>query len=193
MRWIVVDGIDGSGKSTQARWIREYYEKDGQSVVLFIHPSSRWMGRMTRRALLGHGKMMRLVASVFFMLDVLLSLSSLKRSGDCHDTVIFVRYVMATAYLPSRLSRRGYAFFSKVLPVPRRKLLVDIDPSIALRRISLRDHGREMFENLPSLIRIRERMLDLAGEAWEVIDNSGTEEDSLSRLRSIMNEWDEGG
>lgn len=148
---------------------------------------------MTRRALQGKGGAMRAVASVLFILDVLFSLSALKRySSDC-DTLIFVRYIMATAYLPGRLSRLGYDFFFRLLPVPSRLLLVDIQPETALRRIAHRDHQREMFENLPSLIQARDKTLELAGEDWRIVDNNDDEETSRKRLEAILDGWDRSG
>ncbi|MBM4237552.1 MAG: thymidylate kinase, partial [Euryarchaeota archaeon] len=105
MRWIVVDGIDGSGKTTHAFWIKEHYEGRGASVAVFIHPSGRLLGRISRRSLQGSGKAMQTMAAVFFLLDVLNSLRLMRRQGS--DVVIFVRYLMATAYLPGRLARIG--------------------------------------------------------------------------------------
>ena len=122
-RWIVVDGLDGSGKNTVASWIREHYEDQGGRVVVRVHPSERWAGRMARKALQSKGLLMYLISTMFFVLDVLLSVTRLRRDLRENDVVIFVRYMMATAYLPRRYARAGYHLFSKVLPVPRRLLL----------------------------------------------------------------------
>jgi dTMP kinase len=40
MRFIIVDGLDGSGKTTQARLIEKKYHSRGESVILREHPSS---------------------------------------------------------------------------------------------------------------------------------------------------------
>ena len=98
MELIVVDGIDGSGKSTVAQWIAEHYRSRGESVLVRSHPSDSLLGRLSRRSLTSEGKLMRAVATIFFILDVLDSLRRL-RSWKGYDKVIFVRYVMATAYL----------------------------------------------------------------------------------------------
>lgn len=190
MRWIVVDGIDGSGKTTFANWIKEYYELLGESTAIFVHPSTRFFGRISRTALRGSGKLMKTVAGTFFILDVLGSLRKMGRIVGRHENVVFVRYLMATAYLPARLARLGYDFFAALLPVPDRLILVDIEPVTAHMRISKRREEREMFETVPDLTRIRRKMLAIADESWTIIDNSGSGVESKRSLIETLARWD---
>lgn len=189
MELIIVDGIDGSGKSTVAEWIAEHYRSRGQKVLVRQHPSDSFCGRLSRRSLTSEGKLMRTVATVFFILDVLNSLRRLRGWND-HDKVIFVRYVMATAYLPTPLYRHGYKFFCKILPIPERLLLVDVTPECALRRIEEREHEREMFENLRSLEKVRGKVLDLSTHGWKVLNNCGTVAETRAQLDAVLVDWD---
>lgn len=189
MELIVVDGIDGSGKSTVAQWIAEHYRSRGESVLVRSHPSDSLLGRLSRRSLTSEGKLMRAVATIFFILDVLDSLRRL-RSWKGYDKVIFVRYVMATAYLPGGLHHQGYKFFCKVLPIPQRLLLVDATPECALRRIEEREHEREMFENMESLRKVRGKVLELAENGWRVLDNCGPTGETRKRLDEVLVYWD---
>jgi dTMP kinase len=190
MRWIVVDGIDGSGKSTYAGIIQKYYQDRGEKVVVHVHPSSRWPGRICRKALESRGLPMHAVAAVFFMADVLISLVSVRKEAMRYDTVIYVRYVLAAAYLPDRLARPGYRFLSKLLPLPERLVLIDIDPDVANERISSRDQMKEMFEDPTNLRRAREKLLRLASGEWSIIDNSRTLENGKESLLSLLEGWD---
>ncbi|TFG57464.1 MAG: thymidylate kinase [Methanomassiliicoccus sp.] len=189
MEMIVVDGIDGSGKSTVAGWIAEHYRERGEKVLIRSHPSDSWFGRLSRRSLTAEGKLMRLVATIFFILDVLNSLRLLRRWHG-YDKVIFVRYLMATAYLPSGLHQYGYSFFCKILPIPNRLLLVDTTPECALKRIEDRAHDREMFENLISLNKVRAKVLELSVDGWIVLDNSSSSENTRSQLSQVLSSWD---
>ena len=189
MKLIIVDGIDGSGKSTVASWIAEHYASRGERVMVRSHPSDSFLGRLSRRSLTSRGKMMRAVATLFFILDVLDSLRRL-RGWRSYDKVIFVRYVMATAYLPAGLHHQGYEFFCKVLPIPPRLLLVDTTPECALRRIEEREHEREMFENMESLKKVRGKVLELAGQGWKVLDNSGPANSTQAQLEQVHSFWD---
>lgn len=189
MRFIVVDGIDGSGKSTVADWISCHYTGLGERVRVQNHPSRRLMGRMSARFLRGDGKLMYLLSSAFYILDVISSVIRLPLWKRRYDTVVFVRYLLATAYLPDDLARKAYDAFARVLPVPRRLLLVDVEPERALSRIETRQHEEEMFENLADLVEVRERILSLAA-TWEVLDNNGREGESRQRLHDILAIWD---
>ncbi len=193
MRWIVVDGIDGSGKTTFANWIKEYYELLGESTVIFVHPSTRFFGRISRTALQGSGKLMKTVAGTFFILDVFGSLRNMRRIAGRHENVVFVRYLMATAYLPARLARLGYDLFAHLLPVPDRLILVDVEPATAHMRISERREEREMFETIPDLTRIRKKMKAIADESWMIIDNSGSGVESKRLLIETLARWDSQG
>jgi dTMP kinase len=190
MRWIVVEGIDGSGKNTMAHWIVEHYQSRGEKVLIRPHPSERWTGRVTRRFLEGRGRMRRTGASVFYILDVLGSLRRLKRDRRHYGTIVFVRYLLGTAYLPEQLVGPSHALFSHLLPVPRRLLLVDIDSAVASDRIKARMEPREMFENPESLGKARRRMRMLAGEDWAVIDNGQGRDAARSALEALLERWD---
>ena len=132
---------------------------------------------------------MYLLSSAFYMFDVLGSVVRLPLWRRRYDTVVFVRYLLATAYLPDRLAHLAYDIFASVLPVPECLLLVDVEPENALRRIESRQHEEEMFENLPALVIVRERVLSLA-TTWEVLDNNGCESGSRRRLDEILERWD---
>jgi len=190
MRWIVVDGIDGSGKSTCAGWISDYYQTKGEKVLLRMHPTSGWTGRMTRQALEGRGKLMRLLATIFFILDVLNSLRTLRRDSLRYGTVIYVRYIMGAAYLPDRLAKQGYDVISKLLPLPQRLLLVDLDPKTAAHRIGERMERTEMFEDMDNLDKTRKKVLRLAENGWTVLNNNVTAEESQAALVKILEGWD---
>ncbi len=189
MELIVVDGIDGSGKSTVAEWIAVHYRTRGEKVLVRTHPSDSLFGRLSRRSLTAEGKLMRTVATIFFILDVLNSLRRL-RGWKEQDKVIFVRYVMATAYLPASLYVAGYEFFCKVLPIPEKLLLVDVSPECALHRIEEREHEREMFENLEALEKVRGKVLDLAARGWRVLDNCGPVDETRAQLAEVLSDWD---
>ncbi len=192
MLWIAVEGIDGSGKTSVGRWIQEHYEAEGRRVLVQVHPSDRLLGRGARRALQSSGPLMYAVSIALYMLDILGSLRRMRRWRQEYDAVVFVRYLMAAAYLPRRYAQLTYRFVSRLLPPPDRMLLVDIEPTLAVHRIAQRDDRMEMFENLPSLTMVRETELWLARDEWSVIDNSGSEAETRAKLDAILYRWERG-
>lgn len=187
---IAVDGLDGCGKDTYAERIKALLEARGETVVVVSHPSSRVFGRLSKAALAKSGHAPRALASLFYTLDVLMSVAWYRDRTE--DTVIFVRYLLGTAYLPKPLARHGYRFFRKLLPFPDLALFIDIDPAVALRRIEERDHTREMFETLHKLVEVREVARSLTDSEWATLDNSEDGEAPLSRLPEILRAYGRG-
>ncbi|MFO7677807.1 MAG: thymidylate kinase [Thermoplasmatota archaeon] len=188
MRLIVVDGLDGVGKDTHALLIRKRYEDKGERVVLRSHPESdNYFGRKAKKALLGAGKINRLIASIFYALDVLRSLRLYYRP-DQYDTIIIVRYLMGTAYLPRSLGQFTYSIFKKFVPTSDYMFFLDAEPEELLQRISLRSE-KEMFETHEALVRVRKKAIDLA-KGWNIIDTMQPIEDTFSRIEKVLDVLD---
>jgi dTMP kinase len=169
VRFIAIDGLDGSGKDTQALKLKEHLEGKGERVVLRIHPSQdNAFGRLSKKALTKGGKVQRIAATLFYGLDVVRSVVLYGR-GD--GTVIFVRYTMACAYLPRPLIKPVYAIVNTVLPKSGEMFFLDVTPEEALRRVRQRGEAQEMFETLPHLEKARARALLIASH-WQVVDGN---------------------
>jgi len=132
---------------------------------------------------------MFVISTAFYVLDVLISVAKVRTEFRRYDDLVFVRYLMGTAYLPKRFAKQGYDVFSKLLPVPERLLLADIDPEKALQRIASREDREEMFENLPSLKKGREKILMLS-DGWVILDNNGDEAVTRQQLDTQLDRWD---
>lgn len=168
--FIILDGLDGSGKSTQAILLRNYLLKEGKTVILRTHPSrDNFFGRLCRGYLLLSGTSAHMAASLFFFLDVVRSV--LLYRWKKVDAVIFVRYLMGTAYLPKPLHKFVYLFFLKTMPLSIYMYFLDTSPDEAFQRIDRKRTQKEMFESLENLIMVREKVMDLAQLAeWNIID-----------------------
>ena len=54
MRLIIIDGLDGVGKDTHAKLIKDRYEQMGENVIIRSHPEAdNFFGKKTKEALLG--------------------------------------------------------------------------------------------------------------------------------------------
>jgi dTMP kinase len=184
MRLIIVDGLDGVGKDTHALLIKEHYEKKGEIVIIRSHPESdNFYGMKSKKALLGKGKINRLVASVFYALDVLRSLRRYYREPRC-DTLILVRYLMGTAYLPMGLAQFAYGVFERFVPTSDYMFFLDATPEELLERIKLRKE-KEMFETYDELVRVREKAINMA-RGWYIIDTAQSIEDTFSCIEDVL-------
>ncbi|MDI6882229.1 MAG: thymidylate kinase [Methanothermobacter sp.] len=192
MRFIVIDGLDGAGKDTHAKLIKKRYESMGEKVIFRSHPEDdNPYGRKAKKALLKGGKINHLKASVYYALDVIRSLRLYYWSNPGADTIIFVRYLMGVAYLPSTLARILYHIFSLVLPTTEYMFFLDVPPQESLKRLQRREE-HEMFENLEDLKRVREKALKLA-ENWHIINTEDPITDVQKRINRILDKLDQRG
>jgi dTMP kinase len=188
MRLIIVDGLDGVGKDTHGRLIAEYYKDDGEQVILRSHPAvDNYFGRKAKEALLHPGKMNKIKASVFYMLDVLRSIRKYYRP-DKKGTLIMVRYLMGTAYLPRKIVRFGYSFFEHFVPISPYMFFLDAPSEEILNRIRERAE-HEIFETYDALEKVRKKAMLLL-DNWYVIDTSGSVDDTFAAICLILEELD---
>lgn len=159
-------------------------ESRGERVTVISHPSKRYLGRLSKRALEGSGPVARSFATFFFTLDVLESVRWYKRQKE--GTAIFVRYLLGTAYLPQSLASIGYSVFRKLLPFPDMAFFIDIEPDVALRRIKSRGHAPEMFETRSKLEGVRRVAKKLVRDEWIEIDNSVDGEAPFRLVENIL-------
>ncbi len=186
MRFIVLDGLDASGKDTHARMIKERYEDAGEDVILRSHPTcDNPFGFKAKEALLGTGKKDKVRASYYYAADVF---RSLKKYHGKADTLIFVRYLCGVAYLPSPLHRTLYDLFYGVLPTTDYMFFLDVHPKESMKRINDRSQV-EIFENLSSLKKVRKKALGLVDD-WFIIDTNQSIYKAQNDINCILDTLD---
>ena len=169
MKFIVIDGLDGSGKDTQISLLADAYRKEGKNVVVRSHPcDDNRYGRKSKEALLKTGKVNRIKATVYFGLDAIRSVRMYSHDESI-DVLIFSRYILAVMYLPDGINTLVYKIVCAVLPTSDYMFFLDVSPEESLRRIGSRDEDTEMFENYDSLKKTRERSKKFTYN-WNVID-----------------------
>jgi len=188
MKLIIVDGLDGVGKDTQASLIKKKYEKLGKKVIIRSHPESdNFFGRKAKKALIGKGKLNKLKASFFYMTDVLRSIKKYYKKKD-FDIIIMVRYLVGTAYLPKKFAEIGYKVFENFVPTSEYMFFLDASPEVLAKRVENRKE-KEMFETLEEFQNVRKKALNIVRK-WHIIDISGSIEDSFSKIEKILDKLD---
>lgn len=184
MRFIIIDGLDGVGKDTHAQWVKERYEKMGEKVILRSHPASdNFFGKKAKKALLGRGKINKIKASVYYMLDVLHSIKKYYHKQK-HDTIIMVRYLIGTAYLPEKLAKKAYRFFYNFVPISDYMIFLDASPEEVIKRFKKRNE-KEMFENFEAVVKVRKKALNLV-KNWYIVDTSGSIKHTADQIEKIL-------
>ena len=192
MTWYVVDGMDGSGKSTVGHLIEEKMQQKDRRVLFLEHPNdSCRSGRLAHKYLLKNGKIAMLLSTTFYIFNVIHSLRFKRKHRKEYDDVVFVRYNMAVAYLPKCLIKAGYRFISFIFPKPDVSIFVDIQPEVAMERILSRGGELEMFETEEKLRKTRDKMLVISS-GWIVVDNTHGPEQTRESVEWILSELGKG-
>jgi len=188
MRLIIIDGLDGSGKDTQAQLIKTKYEKKGERVCIRSHPESdNFFGKKAKKALLEKRKINKIKASIFYMMDVLRSIRKYHRK-EKYDTIIMVRYLVGTAYLPKKLVKVGYRFFENFVPTSDYMFFLDAAPDVLAKRVEGRSN-REIFETFEGFVNVRNKALSVVHD-WIIIDASDPIEDVFSKIEGVLDTID---
>ncbi len=169
-RFVVIDGLDASGKSTQAEMLAEHIRASGKTCIMRSHPSEdNFFGVKGREYLFLEGRKAHIAASLFYLVDVMRSITLY--AWRRVDYVIFVRYLMGTAYLPAPAHRLAYVFFSKIVPTKGSLIFLNVSPAEAFRRVVQNRAKTERFETMDELSKTADKAMDLVSDGkWIIID-----------------------
>ena len=187
-RFIAIDGLDGSGKDTQARLIKEKYEKEG-TVIIRSHPTSdNFFGRKSKSALQSKkSKLNKIIATLCYGADAIRSV--IKYYGKA-DTVIFVRYTLAVSYLKKSISVPVYKLVCFALPVSEYFFYLDVSPEVLMERVKKRNDTAEVFENYDDFVKVRAKAEPVLYN-WHVIPANDSPEEIFKRIENILDELDQ--
>jgi dTMP kinase len=184
--FVVIDGLDASGKSTQAISLRDFLRRRGRTVYLRIHPSNdNFFEVKAKQFLYLKGKSAHFASAFFYMIDVIRSI--LFYIWRKHDYIVFVRYLMGTAYLPTPLDKIAYYFFTFIVPTSDFMFFLDVAPEVAKSRIRQARSKLEMFESLEELKRTRRKALSLALTGrWKILNANKPTEDIEKEIKKAL-------
>ena len=188
--FIVLEGIDGTGKSTQTQRLASYFSALGREVVLSREPTDGPWGKKLRESATT-GRLEPEEELEYFLHDRKehvenLILPSLREG----KVVILDRYYFSTmayqgcrGFDPAEIRRRNEEF----APRPDHLFILDIDVETALQRIGHRGDTANHFEKQDSLQRCRDIFLTLVGESFvHIIPAHGTPDEITLQLIDFL-------
>ena len=99
-----------------------------------------------------------------------------------------VRYLVRTAYLPRKFAEFAYKFFENFVPTSKYMFFLDASPEVLLKRVENRKE-KEMFETLEEFENVRKKAIHLV-KKWNIIDISGSINESVSKIEKILDKLD---
>jgi dTMP kinase len=171
---IVLEGIDGSGKPTQARRLLRRLRRRGRKAVFFREPTRGRWGREIKRLAARAGSLSAEAQLDLFVKDRRENVEkNLKPALAAGRIVVLDRYYFSTiAYQgakgldPARIRRVNEAFAVR----PDLVVILDIDAEAGLGRIAGRRTRDELFERRAYLVRVARIFRGFAGPPFVHID-----------------------
>ena len=186
---IILEGIDGTGKSTQAKRLGAWFEARGREVVLSREPTDGPWGRKLRESA-ATGRLSPEDELEYFLKDRRQHVEEVIQPAlDAGKVVILDRYYFSTmayqgarGFDPAEIRRKNEEF----APRPDLLVILDLDVDTALERIGSRGDTANEFEKRESLQRCREIFLSLADEPFaRVVDSGRSLDDVAAAIREI--------
>lgn len=193
--FIALEGIDGSGKSTQITMLKDYLDSRGRSVYLTREPSDLSIGKTIRRYLTGELKAdNRVIAALFVadrlehILDDREGLLRIKESGKdiiC-DRYYFSSYAYQSVDMPMEWIINANSEAAALLK-PDATVFIDISPQKAMERINANRESAELFETEERLAATRDKYFEAFeklrdSEQVIIVDGDGTPDEVHKRV-----------
>jgi dTMP kinase len=157
--YIVLEGIDGAGKSTQIVALKEWLETSGFEVETIVEPTDSDVGVLIRKILRNPNatdENIQKTLGLLFAADRLLLMDKIASEEYCNKVIISDRsFYSSLAY---QTPFNWIAEINKFAKKPDLVLLLDLDVDLAIERCS----GEDEFEKEPFLVNVKNSYLDLA-------------------------------
>jgi dTMP kinase len=192
-KFIVFEGLDGSGQSTQASLLRDYLIGLGKEVVLTKEPTKdSEPAKQIRKALDENVIIEPFELQKLFCLDRKEHLEKLiEPSLKEGKIVISDRYFFSTLAFGSsdRISLESLIELNKDFLMPDITILLRVSPEVCIDRIEKRGEGVKLFEKRDKLAKVWEtfRILpDRFGNVY-MVDGEKSVEEVFSQVKTIIN------
>ena len=157
--FIAIEGIDGSGKSTQAKNIAKRLEAEGHKIYLTFEPTDMRIGKMIRSILGGKEKADEKVIAALFVADRLDHIlhetnGILKKLAEGYTVITDRYYFSSYAYHGAHMDIDWVIQSNKMaanILKPTVNLFIDVSPEIAMKRINANRETVEIYETLDNL------------------------------------------
>ena len=168
-KFIVIEGLDGSGKTTQIRMLSERLRSMGRPVAETAEPTTGAVGGLIRDALSGFTKRTGAEIAALFMADRVAHnvnpVNGIEKMLAEGKDVICDRYYYSSLAYQGTVTDPEWVFHINVdcpeIRKPDLCVFLDLDDEECIRRMERGRAYREIYENENALIAIRKRYYDI--------------------------------
>jgi len=136
-RMYSLEGIDGCGKSTQAKAVTQNLKQRGIDSVLLTNPSNSTLGRFLRENLATLAPWQRVSLFILDMAEVL-------NSVEKNHVIIWDRYLDSTLVSNKEFDPEELSPLLSDFPLPRKTFFLDVKPYEIQKNRELHDHSKDL-------------------------------------------------
>ena len=162
-KFIVFEGLDGSGISTQSGLLYDYFSKKGKKTVLTKEQTNGLIGGLIKAGLRHEWKTTPLALQLLFAADRSHHLDKqINPAINNGKIVICDRYILSTlAFGSLDVDMQFLKEINSKFPAPDITFILDVLPKICLQRITKSRFHAELFEEEEKFNKIRKAYLSL--------------------------------
>jgi len=166
--FIALEGIDGSGKTSQAKRLAETLACLGHKVYATFEPTNEYIGSILRNILRGNMKADERVIAGLFVADRLDHLLNdeygvVKKLQEGYTVITDRYYFSSYAYNGTHMDINWVIEANKMAASilrPDVNIFIDVPPEVCMERISIARQGTELYETQENLHNVRSKYLE---------------------------------
>jgi len=193
-KFIVLEGLDGAGKSTQAALIGSYLAKSGRAACMTSEPSQFLVGGILRSRLLGEWQSSPQCLQLLFAADRAEHLEKeILPRLESGQIVVADRYLMSSiAYGAVDNDFDWLVQVNRNFLIPDITVYLDASAPVCVRRIIANGKSIELFEKTEILEKVAlnyKKTIDIFQKNTNVavIDANRSQEDVFEDIKKIIN------
>lgn len=197
--FIALEGIDGSGKSTQIQLLKHFFETRGGKVYTTAEPTSGPIGKIIRDIFSHRYEADQKVIAGLFVADrldhLLQNEEGMVRKIKDGFTVLTDRYYFSSYAYHGVHCDMDWVIQSNEVNAsilrPDYNIFIDVAPEVSMERISAGRASLELYETLDNLKRVREKYFEAFEKLKDkeniyIIDGNGTAEEVAEKIQKIF-------
>ncbi len=151
--FVVLEGLDGCGKSTHARLLSDWLKEKGRDVLLTAEPTKGRIGQLIREILSGGVKADPKTLALLFTADRVEHVNEIRSAAEAGRDVVCERYYYSTiAYQSAQGVDRAWLMGMNMFALsPDLVVYLDVDPAEAAKRAK----SNEIFEREDFLRKVK--------------------------------------
>ncbi|MDD3985358.1 MAG: dTMP kinase [Methanobacterium sp.] len=167
--YICLEGIDGSGKSTQMEILMKWLDECGHEILRVFEPTDSQTGNLIRKMLQNPNatnENFQKALTLLFAADRIILMEKIQEAEDKGKIILTDR-----CFYSSMVYQNGIEWIKEINKFAKKPdivFLMDIDPETAISRCE----GKDRFEDLDFLKKISDKYLELADKENFIVINA---------------------